>query len=274
MPTKTSPLCASTTLHSSGRNAERTRTSPHALNHIRSGRSMPTGGPRRLLDWAEGELDRIGQGRATTQQRTESLLDLAPRHCVRNVLGEGGANIFAHESRVLTLFADHGELGMPRLVASRGGDMLLEHIPGEDAWRRPGADGAHGPATGRSAMALGAAPRCSQGGRSPRPQHARSNDPRSDPPICTHDVRVAARGVFQFVERLPERLARLDDCDLPVSLVHGDYHPGNRRGTGLELVMLDWGDCVIGHPLLDFPGLLAVPDLTRRRYGSMAERLA
>ena len=31
------------------------------------------------------------------------------------------------------------------------------------------------------------------------------------------------------------------------TLVHGDFHPGNWRGTTL----LDWGDSFVGHPLLD-----------------------
>ena len=166
---------------------------------------------------------------------------------------------FAHESRVLTLFADHGEPGMPRLVASRGGDMLLEHIPGEDAY---GADRAQMEHMVRQLVDL-------QWRWAPRLDALRAAgvpDRGSDVLAATipavirrhaHTMSGSRRaGLFQFVERLPERLARLDDCDLPVSLVHGDYHPGNWRGTGLELVMLDWGDCVIGHPLLDFPGLL------------------
>jgi aminoglycoside phosphotransferase (APT) family kinase protein len=43
---------------------------------------------------------------------------------------------------------------------------------------------------------------------------------------------------------------------MPATLVHGDYHPGNWRGTGTNLNIMDWGDCCIGHPLLDFPALI------------------
>jgi aminoglycoside phosphotransferase (APT) family kinase protein len=55
---------------------------------------------------------------------------------------------------------------------------------------------------------------------------------------------------------LPERFAALAACGLPDSLVHGDFHAGNVRGSGVNgtidrLVLLDWGDCGVGHPLLD-----------------------
>ena len=236
--------------------------SPHALEpHPLRSDYAEIGEPRRLPDWAEGELDRIGHKVVRrTQQRTWNLSSIWR-------LDTGSATFwvkavptfFAHESRVLTLFADHGEPGMPRLVASRGGDMLLEHIPGEDAY---GADRAQ-----MEHMVLQLvdlqwrwAPRLDALRAAGVPDRGSDVLAATIPAVIrrhAHTMSGSPRaGLFQFVERLPERLARLDDCDLPVSLVHGDYHPGNWRGTGLELVMLDWGDCVIGHPLLDFPGLL------------------
>ncbi|NTF45242.1 phosphotransferase family protein [Rhizobium rhizogenes] len=64
----------------------------------------------------------------------------------------------------------------------------------------------------------------------------------------------------RFVEGLAARFAEVDACGLPDTLVHGDCHPGNFRGTELELTLLDWGDSGIGHPLLDQPAFLdAVP---------------
>jgi Ser/Thr protein kinase RdoA (MazF antagonist) len=47
------------------------------------------------------------------------------------------------------------------------------------------------------------------------------------------------------------RFAALGDCGIPDTLVHGDLHPGNCRGDGDRLVILDWGDSGVGHPLLD-----------------------
>jgi aminoglycoside phosphotransferase (APT) family kinase protein len=55
----------------------------------------------------------------------------------------------------------------------------------------------------------------------------------------------------RLVEGLPERFDALEACGVPDTLVHGDFHPGNLRGDGTRLVLLDWGDCGVGHPLLD-----------------------
>ncbi len=54
-----------------------------------------------------------------------------------------------------------------------------------------------------------------------------------------------------FVEQLPLRFAEIDACGLPDTLAHGDFHPGNLRGDGRGLTLLDWGDSGVGHPLLD-----------------------
>ena len=52
------------------------------------------------------------------------------------------------------------------------------------------------------------------------------------------------------------RFAEIASCGLPDTLVHGDFHPGNFRGTADRLMLLDWGDSGIGHPLLDQPAFL------------------
>jgi hypothetical protein len=68
------------------------------------------------------------------------------------------------------------------------------------------------------------------------------------------------------VAALPARLAALDACGLPATLVHGDLHPGNWVGDGERLVLLDWGDSVVGHPMHDVPGFLArAPEHARPR---------
>lgn len=50
---------------------------------------------------------------------------------------------------------------------------------------------------------------------------------------------------------MPDRLAAVAACGIPSSLVHGDFYPGNVRGDESSLVLHDWGDCGVGHPLLD-----------------------
>lgn len=61
-------------------------------------------------------------------------------------------------------------------------------------------------------------------------------------------TRAALQGLL---DGLPERHAAIDACGIPDTLVHGDFHPGNVRGDGDRLVILDWGDSGVGHPLLD-----------------------
>ena len=65
-------------------------------------------------------------------------------------------------------------------------------------------------------------------------------------------------------------------CGLPDTLVHGDFHPGNVRGTPFRLTLLDWGDTGVGQPLLDLPAFLAaIPDAARSsRCASMAGGVA
>jgi aminoglycoside phosphotransferase (APT) family kinase protein len=70
------------------------------------------------------------------------------------------------------------------------------------------------------------------------------------------------------VATLPARLAALDACGLPATLVHGDLHPGNWIGDGERLALVDWGDSGIGHPLLD-----TLAFLSRVPAGPVRERL-
>ena len=48
-----------------------------------------------------------------------------------------------------------------------------------------------------------------------------------------------------------------------MTLVHGDFHPGNLRGDDAHLVLLDWGDCGVGHPLFDVPAMVSKLDSDR-----------
>ena len=65
--------------------------------------------------------------------------------------------------------------------------------------------------------------------------------------VATLDAFVAGLGAVRGGGR----------CGMPDTLVHGDYHPGNVRGTPFRLTLLDWGDTGVGQPLLDLPAFLA-----------------
>jgi Phosphotransferase enzyme family len=59
-----------------------------------------------------------------------------------------------------------------------------------------------------------------------------------------------------FVRGLAGRFDDVAACGVRDTLVHGDFHPGNFRGDGRTLTLLDWGDSGVGHPLLDLAAFL------------------
>ena len=75
---------------------------------------------------------------------------------------------------------------------------------------------------------------------------------RVGPNLTTEDRATLHR----FVTGLEDRFKQVASCGMPDTLVHGDFHPGNLRGDDTALVLLDWGDCGVGHPLLDEPAFL------------------
>ena len=61
---------------------------------------------------------------------------------------------------------------------------------------------------------------------------------------------------FPDMPSIQEWAEELEGCGLPITLLHGDFHPGNARGVPGELVILDWTDAAVGSPLLDLPAFL------------------
>jgi Ser/Thr protein kinase RdoA (MazF antagonist) len=67
---------------------------------------------------------------------------------------------------------------------------------------------------------------------------------------------VESRALDALLDQLPALGAAIDACGLPMTLVHGDFHPGNLRGDDAQLRILDWGDCGVGHPLFDVAAMV------------------
>jgi phosphotransferase family enzyme len=217
------------------------------------------GGPARELDWAFSQLRQ--RGRPPTgparQQRTWNLSSLwrIPVE-TGEVWLKSVPPFFAHEGRVLHLL--RGE-AVPRLVAFDDGRVLVEGIPGQDLYGATPAqrerlldllvdlqvryvtrigDVLDAGVTDFRAAALTLA--------------IASVVERTADELSPDDRATLSR----FVGGLAERFTAIDACGVPDTLVHGDFHPGNARGTGLDVTVLDWGDCGVGHPLLDEPAFL------------------
>jgi hypothetical protein len=69
------------------------------------------------------------------------------------------------------------------------------------------------------------------------------------PRVALSDDEVS--GLVKLVDRLPVIVGELESASLPISLVHGDFHPGNWRSDGTHRVIVDWADTFVGHPATD-----------------------
>lgn len=217
------------------------------------------GAPAASVAWATAELARLGlPAVVAVQQRTWNLSSIwrfdadgpsgrAPVAWLKQV-----PPFFGHEAAVLRwLGTALPGLAPALLAAGEHGRMLLPHVPGRDWYDAEPAD-RHRIAADAHRIQLAALPVLNSLVAAGVP------DRRGDRLLRSLNG-VAARygnglaGMTGLVEGLPDRLAAVAECGLPDTLVHGDLHPGNVRvapgdGSG---VILDWGDCSVGHPAFD-----------------------
>ncbi|WP_263102658.1 aminoglycoside phosphotransferase family protein [Kitasatospora sp. DSM 101779] len=174
------------------------------------------------------------------------------------------------EHRPIALVASLDPALVPGVIAAAPGRLLLEHVPGEDCWGLP--EDAMLDAIGRTvavqaglAAALTADP-AARGlrDRSPRRvlEQARELLPRLDDLSAEEHGRAGA-----LLAALPAVIEALDACGLPLTLVHGDFHPGNYRSDGSATVLVDFSDAFFGHPAFD--GLRPQDFLGERRWADV-----
>jgi hypothetical protein len=213
--------------------------------HPRRAPYAEVGGPAASLAWARSVL---GDAVTAHQRRTWNLSAIWR-------LDEGGRPVvwlkqvpsfFAHEPDALRLVESVAPGLVPPLIAAGdAGRMLLAHIEGEDRY------GAGGELCTRIAeafvpvqVALAESPRLAviPGGRVSIERLTEVAAPYFG----------AIDGLDELVGGLEKRLAAVDECGLPETLVHGDLHPGNVRTDGAgRLTIMDWGDCTVGNPAFD-----------------------
>jgi Phosphotransferase enzyme family len=212
------------------------------------------GGPAATLRWAGVAVLGLGRGPVlgVEQRRTWNLsaiwrLDTADTPLwIKEV-----PHFFDHEPVVLSWLAASGHAAsFPTLLASDGGRMLLENIPGEDLFQAPVAV--------RAAIARDLHPAQLHGAsRVDELLTAGVPDRRFAAlrPILA-DVARDARATDPVLDRLmaglDDRLAEVATCGLPDTLCHGDLHPGNVRAVpDGPNVIIDWGDSFVGSPAFD-----------------------
>lgn len=215
------------------------------------------GGPSADLAWVGSILAERGLAGRPRQVRTWNLSSLWRIPVASQTLWlKVVPPFFAHEGALLARLA--GER-VPVLLGHQGGRMLLAEIAGDDLYDAEPPRllemvtllvGLQRVWSGRAneLLALGL-----PDWRSP----ALGTAIASVIERAAHELPADDRAVLgEFVRGLPARFAAVAACGLPDTLVHGDFHPGNFRGDGRALTLLDWGDSGLGHPLLDQPAFL------------------
>ncbi|MGW4498613.1 phosphotransferase family protein [Micromonospora sp. NPDC004336] len=208
------------------------------------------GGPARSLEWATGELRRLGRPVETViQQRTWNL------SAVWRLDGPGGTAwlkqvpvFFRHEAVVLRWLGRAAPGKTSTLLADDGdGRMLLDHVPGEDRYGAPIEE--------RLAMAADFHP-VQVRSVADVAELVAAGVPDLRAPRLAGWIRDRLAGhdtspVESVLAGLPARLDEVGGCGLPETLVHGDLHPGNVRACEGRNVVIDWGDAFVGHPAFD-----------------------
>ena len=221
------------------------------------------GGPAAEVAWADDRLVEAGRPRTgpAEQVRTWNLSGIWRLPTADGTTWlKSVPPFFAHEGAMLRRLDPDV---VPPVVAAEGPRVLLDEVPGEDHWAAElpvllrvlellvGLQASWVPRTAellevgapdwRAASLVPAVQRLVERAAAPLDEGVRR---RLDP----------------LVEGLPDRLAEIAACGVPDTLVHGDFHPGNTRGdaaAGGRSVLLDWGDCGLGNPLLDQAAFLA-----------------
>jgi Phosphotransferase enzyme family len=220
------------------------------------------GGLATVIAWADARLAAIGRPRAG---RAEQIKTWNLSSILRLPTADGDVwcksvpPFLAHEGAILGLVGAQTPHLVPSLLAVDAGTrtVLMEGVPGEDQWDAPEALRLEMVRTLVRVQA-GWAARTDELLSAGLPDWRVQTLPYLiDAFARRSDVRARFTGVElsaldSLNADLPRRLASLDECGLPETLVHGDFHPGNWRFDGATLVLLDWGDSGVGHPMLDF----------------------
>ena len=223
------------------------------------------GGVAADVAWADRELAALGQQRVGAPEQVRSwnlslLLRLPTEQGM--VWLKHVPPFMRHEGAILRLVRDAGAI-VPQVFAAdpATGLFLLEDVPGEDMYF---------PEEGLSIRMVESFVALQRQMTSRRyalmatgsPDWTRATLVRDvSGMVARDDVRAdldpgEQAALDQLIGTLPLRFDALYACGLEDTLVHGDFHPGNHRYDGDRLVLLDWGDSGVGHPLLDMTAFL------------------
>jgi hypothetical protein len=227
------------------------------------------GGIASIVVWADEALRERGNPRSGPVQQVKtwnlsSVLQLPTAQGV--VWCKSVPRFFAHEPALVSLLAREQAPIVPSVVAADEGlrSLLLQDLGPEVLWDAD-EDTLTRMVRMLVALQVGWADRTDELLAAGTPDH-RSGGLASELQafLARDDVRVTLLtdelgALDDLAADLPGRVATLAGCGIPDSLVHGDFHPGNWIRRDGDLFLFDWGDSLVGHPLIDM-GFLAASD--------------
>jgi hypothetical protein len=230
-------------------------------------------GVRELLGWASDTLEAAGRPMTgpARQRRTWNLSGLFQLPTGTGPVWLKATPPFAaDEAGVIAAFARADPSLVPPVIGAAPGRVLLEHLPGEDCWDAslPGITSAVQRLTAAQAALASQLPGIP--GLTDRRPPALTAQLRAllDGPVTAELSGTEIAAARELLGRFP----LLDECGLPDTLVHGDFHPGNWRSDGGPPVIVDWADAHLGNPVLD--GLRACDYLPPAKRPAAAIRAA
>ena len=215
-----------------------------------------TSGIRELITWASQHVALTGR---PVQRKTWNLAGLFRLPTSDGPVWLKAIPPFAFAEPVaIGAVAEVDPKLVPTVIASAPGRLLLADVPGEDCWDASSETVAD--VVRRLAITQ------ARIGKPPR------GIPDRRPEILAVAVRDLLDGPvgaeltedeLRAVRDLHWRWEMLDECGLPDTVVHGDFHPGNWRSGDGSPVVHDFADAHLGNPVLD--GLRAIDFLPAKR---------
>ncbi|WP_051732279.1 phosphotransferase family protein [Kitasatospora phosalacinea] len=222
--------------------------------------------------WADGELAALGRARSgpVEQVRSWNLSALSRFPTAAGPVWLKSTPPFAVPEAAVIARAGKADPGLvPQVLAADGRRALLADVPGVDCWGVP-EDGmlevVDRWAAAQAAVAADGPGELADCSPTALAERFPALLERLRPELSEQEYAQAR----ELAGRLPAIARELESCGLPLTLLHGDFHPGNWRFDGERTTVLDFSDAAWGHPALD--GLRPAEFLSPERWSDLRAR--